>query len=126
MDLAAAVKPFYYFANTWQAVAAVRWTDRVGKGIRTAPRDALVADSVDPSIRGMAFGFHRAADTAGAMVGILIALGVVWVAQSNQVLLGESTFRTVVLISIIPAVLAVLILAIGVREVRGDIQTENA
>lgn len=116
--LSAAAKPFFYIASSWEAIAAVRWTDRVGKGIRTAPRDALVADSVDPSIRGLAFGFHRAADTAGAMLGILIALGVVWAAQSSQVELGESTFRTIVLISIIPAVLAVLALALGSRDVK--------
>src|SRR5512138_2133690 len=72
--LSALSKPFFYFAGTWEAVAAVRWADRVGKGIRTAPRDALVADSIDPGQRGLAFGFHRAADTAGALVGVLIAL----------------------------------------------------
>ena len=66
--LSALSKPFFYFAATWEAIAAVRWVDRVGKGIRTAPRDALVADSIDPKQRGLAFGFHRAADTAGAML----------------------------------------------------------
>ena len=110
-------KPFFYFANTWGLVAGVRWADRVGKGIRTAPRDALVADSVEESRRGAAFGFQRAADTAGAMLGLLIALLVVWLAQSNSVALGASTFRTVVLLSIIPAVLAVAALAFGARDV---------
>ena len=115
--IAAVSKPFYLFANTWGAIAAVRWVDRVGKGVRTAPRDALVADSVEPQMRGFAFGFHRAADTAGAMFGILIAIGLVWSSQSNQVTLSVETFRTVVLISIIPAVLAVLALALGARDV---------
>ncbi|MEW5869272.1 MAG: MFS transporter [Chloroflexota bacterium] len=110
-------KPFFYFANTWGLVAAVRWVDRVGKGIRTAPRDALVADSVDEQQRGLAFGFHRAADTAGAMLGLLIALGAVWLAQSSAVALGADTFRTVVLLSLVPAVLAVLALALGAQEV---------
>ena len=64
MRLSALSKPFFYFATTWGMVAGVRWADRVGKGIRTAPRDALVADSVDREQRGLAFGFHRAADTA--------------------------------------------------------------
>ncbi|MGA7280746.1 MAG: MFS transporter, partial [Acidimicrobiia bacterium] len=74
-------KPFFYFAHSWEVVAGARWADRVGKGIRTAPRDALVADSIDEKNRGLAFGFHRAADTAGAMLGLLIALGIVWMAQ---------------------------------------------
>ncbi len=110
-------KPFFYFANTWGMVAGVRWADRVGKGVRTAPRDALVADSVEEARRGAAFGFQRAADTAGAMLGLMIALLVVWLAQSNSVSLGASTFRTVVLISIIPAVLAVAALTFGARDV---------
>ena len=63
--LSAAAKPFLYIASSWEAVAGVRWADRVGKGIRTAPRDALVADSIDEKRRGLAFGFHRAADTGG-------------------------------------------------------------
>lgn len=115
--ISALSKPFFYIANSWEAIAGVRWADRVGKGVRTAPRDALVADSIDEKERGLAFGFHRAADTAGAMLGILIAALVVWLAQSNNVELGAHTFRTVVLISLIPAVLAVLSLAIGARDV---------
>ena len=63
-------KAFYLVANTWQMVGTVRWADRVGKGIRTAPRDALVADSVTAENRGKAFGFHRAADTGGAVIGL--------------------------------------------------------
>ena len=110
-------KPFFYFANSWRIVAAVRWADRVGKGIRTAPRDALIADSIQEEQRGLAFGFQRAADTAGAMLGLLIALGIVWWAQSATQALNENTFRTVVLISILPAALAVLILAFGTRDV---------
>jgi len=110
-------KPFFYLASSWQGIALVRWTDRVGKGIRTAPRDALVADSIDEKRRGVAFGFQRAADTAGAMLGLLIALGVVWLAQSSAIELGLSTFRKVVLLSLIPGALAVLTLAIGARDV---------
>lgn len=115
--ISALAKPFFYFANSWGVVAGVRWADRVGKGIRTAPRDALVADSVEESHRGLAFGFQRAADTAGAMVGLVIALGAVWLAQSNAVVLGAATFRTVVLISLLPAALAVLTLALGAQDV---------
>ncbi len=114
--ISALSKPFFYFANTWELVAGARWADRLGKGIRTAPRDALVADSIKEEQRGLAFGFHRAADTAGAMLGLLIALVVTWLAQKSSSLLSASTFRTIVIISILPAVLAVLSLAIGVKE----------
>ena len=116
--LSAISKPFFYFANSWGWVAGVRWVDRVGKGIRTAPRDALVADSIEEKKRGLAFGFHRAADTAGAMLGLLIALFVVWRSQSASLELGRSTFQTVVLVSLVPAFLAVLSLVLGVKEVK--------
>lgn len=115
--LSALAKPFFYFANSWGAVAGVRWADRVGKGIRTAPRDALVADSIDERHRGLAFGLHRAADTGGAVVGLLVALGVVWLAQRGATELDRPTFQSVVLISLIPAFLAVLSLAVGARDV---------
>jgi MFS family permease len=113
----AVAKPFFYFAGSWPVVLAVRWADRVGKGVRTAPRDALVADSIDEDQRGLAFGFHRAADTGGALLGLLIALGVVLAVQSASVELGRSTFQAVVLISLVPALLAVLSLAVGARDV---------
>lgn len=115
--ISALAKPLFYFAETWTTVLAARWSDRVGKGIRTAPRDALVADSIDQSQRGLAFGFHRAADTGGAVIGLLIALGVIWAAQEAAVDLDQNTFQTVVLISLIPAVLAVLSLALGAKDV---------
>jgi MFS family permease len=115
--LSALAKPFFYVANSWAVVAGVRWADRAGKGVRTAPRDALVADSIDEQHRGLAFGLHRAADTGGAVLGLVIALVVVWMAQRSNALLGRGTFQTVVLISLIPAFLAVLSLAIGARDV---------
>jgi len=117
-------KPFFYIANSWGMIAGVRWADRLGKGVRTAPMDALVADSIKPEQRGIAFGFHRAADTGGAMVGILIAALAVWLAQSNSLQLGENTFRTVVLISLIPAVLAVISLATIARDIPKSGETE--
>jgi hypothetical protein len=68
--LSTAVKPLMYIASTWGMVLGVRFTDRLGKGVRTAPRDALVADSVTPEQRGKAFGLHRAMDTFGAVVAL--------------------------------------------------------
>lgn len=115
--ISALFKPFFYFASTWGMVAGVRWADRVGKGIRTAPRDALVADSVSSEMRGLAFGFHRAMDTAGALIGILIAGLVVWLTQKNALNLARSTFQTIVLVSLVPALLAVLTLAFGAKDV---------
>ena len=123
--ISALSKPFFYIANSWGMVAGVRWADRLGKGVRTAPRDALVADSIKPEQRGLAFGFHRAADTGGAMIGLLIAALVVWLAQSSDLSLGESTFRTVVLISLVPAFLAVLSLAIGARDIPRGKESER-
>jgi MFS family permease len=110
-------KPFLYIANAWGWVFGVRFADRVGKGIRTAPRDALVADSIDPSQRGLAFGFHRAGDTLGAFVGLGLAAVIVWRTQSQAEFLTRSTFQLAILVSVIPAVLAVIVLALGAREV---------
>jgi MFS family permease len=116
-SLSSLSKPFLYLATSWTGVLAVRFADRVGKGIRTAPRDALIADSIDEKHRGLAFGLHRAGDTLGAVVGLCIALGIVWLAQSGAASLTRDTFQTVVLVSILPAVLAVLILAFGAKDV---------
>lgn len=115
--ISALSKPFFYIASSWELIAGVRWADRVGKGIRTAPRDALVADSVTPETRGLAFGFHRALDTGGAMIGILIAALVVWLTQKSALDLSKSTFQLIVLFSLLPAVLAVISLAVGARDV---------
>lgn len=115
--LSAVAKPFLYFVGSWWGVLAVRFADRAGKGIRTSPRDALIADSIDESQRGRAFGLHRAGDTAGAMIGLLIALGVVLATQSQTLTLTRETFRLLVLLSAIPAVLAVAVLALGAHDV---------
>lgn len=115
--LSALTKPFFYFASSWGLIAGVRWADRVGKGIRTAPRDALVADSTTKEMRGLAFGFNRALDKAGAMVGLFIAALVVWMAQANTVDLSRPTFQTIVLLSLVPAFLAVISLVVGTKDV---------
>ena len=110
-------KPFYLLAQAWGGVMAIRVTDRIGKGLRTAPRDALIADSIDARHRGLAFGLHRMGDTAGAMLGTLIAAALLWRSQRGALDLAAGTFRTIVLWSLIPAALAVLVLAFGAREV---------
>jgi len=106
--LASLARPLVAVAQSATQVLAIRLTDRVGKGIRGAPRDALIAESVDPSIRGRAFGFHRAADHAGAVVGPLIAFALL---QWQHIPL-----RTVFLLAAIPGVLSVIVLVVGVRE----------
>ncbi len=107
--LASLARPLIAVAQSATQVLAIRVTDRVGKGIRGAPRDALIAESVDASIRGRAFGFHRAADHAGAVVGPLIAFALLgW---------GKVALRSVFLIAAIPGVLSVIVLVMGVREV---------
>jgi MFS family permease len=116
--LSTIAKPFLYFADAWGWVLGVRFSDRMGKGVRTAPRDALVADSIDENRRGLAFGVHRAGDTAGAFVGLGLAALIVWLTESGAAELTRRTFQIAVLASIVPAVLAVLVLALGVTDVR--------
>ena len=124
--LSALSKPFLYFANAWGWVLGVRFADRMGKGIRTAPRDALVADSIDEKQRGLAFGVHRAGDTAGAFVGLGLAALIVWLTQSGAADLTRHTFQVVVLASIIPGVLGVLVLALAANEVAGTKKSAGA
>ncbi len=110
-------KPFLFVAASWEWVLGVRFSDRLGKGIRTAPRDALVADSIDDKQRGLAFGVHRAGDTAGAFLGLGLAALVVWLTEANGLDLTRHTFQIAVLISFIPAVLGVLVLIAGASDV---------
>ena len=123
--LSAITKPLLYFASAWGWVLAVRFADRIGKGVRTAPRDALIADSIDAGQRGLAFGLHRASDTLGAFLGLGIAALIVWRTQAQASLLTLDTFKLVVLVSIVPAVLGVLVLALGAVEVRGTSKTTD-
>ncbi len=117
--LSTLVKPLLYFARSWHWVLGVRFADRLGKGIRTAPRDALIAGSMgeNSNQRGLAFGLHRAGDTAGAFLGLLIATAIIGMTQGGALALERRTFQIAVLASIVPAMLAVLILAVGAREV---------
>ena len=114
--LSTLAKPFLYIASSWGVALAIRWTDRVGKGIRSAPRDALVADSTSPSEMGRSFGFHRGMDTMGAVLGLALAALIVYLVEKGGFELTWHAFRTLVLAGIGPAVLAVLILLFFIRE----------
>ena len=109
-------KPFMYLASTWGVVLGVRFGDRIGKGVRTSSRDALIADSVSPLERGKSFGFHRAMDTSGAVLGLAIAAVVIYFVQGGGLELSLRTYQWLVLIGIVPAVLAVVILVRFVKE----------
>jgi MFS family permease len=121
--LSTLAKPFMYFATTWGIAFGVRFSDRIGKGIRTAPRDALVADSLTAAQRGKGFGLHRALDTFGAVVGIIAAVVVVFLCQGENWALSQSTYQQLVLIGVIPAVLALFIFFF-VREPKKETSTD--
>jgi MFS family permease len=106
--LASTARPLVAIASGAGQVLAVRLADRVGKGLRSAPRDALLAAAVPPEVRGRAFGFHRAADHLGAVIGPLVAFALLGV-------VGLS-LRTVFWLAAVPAAMAVLVLIVAVRE----------
>jgi MFS family permease len=125
-SLSAVAKPLFLLVNTWPLVLLLRFADRLGKGIRTAPRDALVADSVRADNRGFSFGLHRAADTAGATIGLAVAAIVTYAAGASAVKLTAATFHTVVWLSIIPGFLGVISLLILAREVPAPLKPKPA
>jgi len=106
--LGALSKPRFALAPTASWVLAARFTDRVGKGIRGAPRDALVADLAPPTLRGAAYGLRQSLDTVGAIAGPLLAI--------SLMLLFDDAFRLVFWLAVIPGLVAVAILVLGVRE----------
>jgi MFS family permease len=106
--LGAASKPLFALATGVGAVLAARFIDRIGKGIRGAPRDALVADLAPPQIRGAAFGLRQALDTVGAFLGPALAIALMLALADD--------FRAVFWFAVVPGALAVLLLALGVRE----------
>jgi MFS family permease len=104
------VKPLLALVPGWPAVLALRVADRFGKGVRTAPRDALIADSGTPERRGRDFGLHRALDTVGAAIGPLTAWAVLTLVPDG--------YRMIFWLSAIPGSLAVVLVLVAVREVR--------
>jgi MFS family permease len=107
-SLAAVTRPLIgVVVAPWQLLV-LRVGDRIGKGVRTSPRDALIADSTDPSIRGRAFGFHRAMDHLGAAIGPLLAAGFL--------LLWPGHLRALFLVTLLPGLCVVVLLVFGLRE----------
>ena len=106
--LAALSKPLFPLAGTVALVAGARFMDRVGKGIRGAPRDALIADVTAPEQRGAAYGLRQALDTVGAVLGPLAAIGLMIVLAND--------IRSVLWVAVVPAAIAVLVLVVWVRE----------
>ena len=106
--MAALAKVIIASALVWPVVLAGRVVDRIGKGIRSAPRDALLADGVPPSQMGRVFGFHRAADTLGAVIGPLVGLGVL--------ALADGDIRVALWVAVVPAVISVLLVALVTEE----------
>ncbi|MCZ2407288.1 MAG: MFS transporter [Burkholderiales bacterium] len=106
--LGALTKPLFAIAPTTGIVLTARLLDRVGKGVRGAPRDALVADITPPELRGAAFGLRQALDTVGAFLGPLLAVGLM--------LLWADDFRAVFWVAVVPGLLAVALLLFGIRE----------
>jgi len=106
------IRPLIAFSTSWLHVLALRFSDRVGKGLRTSPRDAIIADSTPPEYRGKAYGFHRAMDHSGAIIGPLIATGLLLVLQGTE----QQNLSTIFVLSFIPGLLAVLLLLFGLRE----------
>jgi len=109
-------KPLLFFAAGWPLVLVVRVLDRIGKGIRTAPRDALIADVTAPEDRGRAFGFNKAMDKAGAVAGLVLAAGILYFGGTGQVALTRENYQALVLLSVVPGIASVFVLARWVRE----------
>lgn len=107
-SMGALAKPLFAVATTTGWVLSARFIDRIGKGIRGAPRDALIADVTDPANRGAAFGLRQSLDTVGAFAGPLIATGLM--------LLWANDFRAVFWVAVIPGFMAVALLIVGVKE----------
>jgi MFS family permease len=114
--LSSLMRPLLAFASSWPQVLALRVTDRTGKGIRGAPRDALIADSVAPEKRGLAFGFHRAADHFGAVIGPILASLLLYLWAENPAEPTANDYSRLFLFASVPAVLGLFVLAFAVKE----------
>ncbi len=109
-------KPLFFFANSWPFVLVLRFLDRVGKGIRTSPKDALIADSTDERNQGRAFGYSRTMDPLGAVLGLLTAAGLIALGGAAVKIMTRGAFRQLVLLSAIPAIVGVVLVAVLIRD----------
>lgn len=114
--VASIARPLLAFANNWHQVLAIRLSDRIGKGVRTAPRDAMIADAVAVEQRGLAFGFHRAMDHGGAVIGPLLGYLLVFIFVVNRNAPTKSEFKTIFLLAAVPALAAVVVALFFMRE----------
>jgi MFS family permease len=114
--LAGFARPLLAFARNWPAAFAIRLSDRIGKGIRTAPRDAMIADATPATQRGLAFGFHRAMDHAGAIIGPLTSFALIWLLVADRNALTAAEYKTIFLCAAVPALAAILVAIFFVRE----------
>ena len=114
--VAGCARPLLGFASNWYQVLVIRLTDRVGKGVRSAPRDAMIADAVMVEERGLAFGFHRAMDHAGAVVGPLLGYAILAGVAADRNAPTADDYTRVFLLASIPALAAVTVAAFFVRE----------
>ena len=121
--LSSLMRPLLALSTSWPQVLGVRLADRVGKGVRSAPRDAMIADASLASERGIAFGFHRAMDHAGAVIGPLLGLALLVVVADDRNAPTLGDYRTLFLLASIPALAAVLVAAFFVREKRREFRT---
>ncbi|HKY46295.1 MAG TPA: MFS transporter [Pyrinomonadaceae bacterium] len=115
-SLASVVRPMLAFAQTWQQVLGIRIADRVGKGFRTAPRDAMIADTVQVEQRGIAFGFHRAMDHCGAVIGPILGYLLVVLLVANVASPTNAEFSRIFLVASVPALMAVLVAIFFMKE----------
>jgi MFS family permease len=116
--LSTIAKPFLLLASSGSAILGIRLAERCGKGIRSSPRDALIADSTVSDAMGRGFGFHRAMDTLGAVLGIAVAAVVIYIILGSEQVITKESFHWLVIIGTVPAVLAVLLLIFFVREAK--------
>jgi MFS family permease len=114
--LSSLIKPVLIWATSPFQVLGIKIAERVGKGIRSAPRDALIADSTPPGIRGMAFGFHKAMDSLGAVIGPIITLAIILSVAIGTLAEEEAAYRLVFTVAVIPALVAVVVIVFFVRE----------
>ena len=110
-------RPIMALAGSWQQVLSSRFTDRLGKGIRTAPRDAIIAESTQATHLGRAFSFHRAMDTLGAVVGPAIAFFLLGIFNND--------YRTIFWLSMVPGVIAVILIILFIEEKKKQVTSQK-